>query len=159
MGSSIKIKENILSIRDDWDSYCQATQELSELPKLESFPQKGIDRLESLNEKIEELSSQQSEKNIKYQQNAQEIRATAVDDRILAQAKKIQKLEREKDRYPSDLQEVHNLEQQCIADRKDLEGFIRSIRREWTEEDLLSFDISSSAKSRVDAFKNDFELY
>jgi len=158
VGRGIKIKENILSIRDDWDSYCQATQELSELPKLESFPQKGIDRLESLNEKIEELSSQQSEKNIIYQQNAQEIRATAVDDRILAQAKKIQKLEREKDRYPSDLQEVHNLEQQCIADRKDLEGFIRSIRREWTEEDLLSFDISSSAKSRVDAFKNDFEL-
>ena len=159
VGKEIKIKENILGVRDDWDSYCQATQELSELPKLESFPQKGIDGFESLNEKIEELSSKQSEKDIEYQQNAQEIRATAIDDRIFAQAKMIQKFEREKDRYPSDLQEVRDLEQQCSAERKDLEDLIRSIRREWTEEDLLSFDISSSAKSKVDAFKNDFELY
>jgi uncharacterized protein YhaN len=158
VGKEIRIKENILGIRDDWDSHCQATQELSELPKLESFPQKGIDRLESLNEKIEGLSSQLSEKNIKYQQNAQEISATIVEDRILAQATKIQKLEREKARYPSDLQEVHDLEQQCTADRKGLEGLIRSIRSGWTEEDLLSFDTSSSAKSRVDAFKNDLEL-
>jgi len=159
VGKEIKIKENILSVRDDWNAYCQATQGLSELPKLESFPQKGIDRLESLNEKIEELSSKQSEKDIEYQQNAQNIRATAIDDRILAQAKAIQKLEREKDRYLSDLQGVRDLKQQCSADHKDLEDLIRSIRREWTEENLLSFDISSSAKSQVDAFKNDFELY
>lgn len=153
----IRTRENILDVRDDWDSYCQATQELSGLPELKSFPEKGIDRLESLNEKIEGLSSQQSEKDVKYQQNAREISATALDNRILTQAEKIQKLEREKDRYLSDLQEVHDLEQQCIADRKGLEDLIRSIRRGWTEDDLLSFDTSSSAKSRVDAFKNDLE--
>ncbi len=109
----IKIKENILGVKDDWDSYCQATEELERLPELESFPEKGVDRLELLNERIEALASQCTDSDIKYQQNAREIGAIVLDERVLSNDKRIQKLDREKDRYLSDRQEIQNLEWQC----------------------------------------------
>jgi uncharacterized protein YhaN len=155
----IKIKENILGVKDDWDSYCQATEELERLPELESFPEKGVDRLESLNERIEALTSQCTDSDIKYQQNAREISAIVLDERVLSNDKRIQKLDREKDRYLSDRQEIQNLEWQSGTDRKDLTDLIQSVQKGWTEEDLLSFDASSSAKNRVDTFENDFKQY
>lgn len=155
----IRIKEKILSVKDDWDSYCQAIEELAQLPEIESFPEKGVDRLESLNEKIETLISQCTDRDIKHLQNAREIGAIVLDEQVLSNDRRIQKLDQEKDRYLSDRQEIQNLEWQCGTDRKDLTDLIQSIQKEWTEEDLLSFDASSSAKNRVDTFENDFKQY
>ena len=155
----IRIKEKILGIKDDWDSYCQAIDERERLPALESFPEKGVDRLELLNEKIEDLTSQYTEREIKFLQNAREIGAIVLDERVLSNERRIQKLDREKDRCLSDRQEIQSLEWQCNYDHKELMDLVGSIQKGWTEEDLLSFDVSSSAKSRVDTFENDLNRY
>lgn len=159
-GKKLKIAEEKLlsdaSIMawEDWIGYNRSSEELSSLLSPESFPEKGIDQLDGINEKITEFEGQRADLiSSTYSSNESVISETVFDERIIAHTDAIREAERSLKKYVSDRDRLKELEGDLLDQKRDLNTTLRTIGKDWTENHLLSFDVSSSAKTKVEGFQ------
>ncbi|EHQ36018.1 AAA family ATPase [Methanoplanus limicola] len=149
-------KEKIKGAWEDWVGLKNARDELSALPKLASFPEKGVDKLERLNEKLSDLQAKFDDENRELYSTEENISKIIVDENVLLNKDEIRILEKGLEKYQSERNSVSDLELENSGLSNVLKSRIKGISNIWTTDDLLAFDISQSAKSNIENFRDEF---
>ncbi|UUX93003.1 ATP-binding protein [Methanoplanus endosymbiosus] len=154
--SRLSGKERIKAAWEDWVGLKNAKDELSALPELASFPEKGVDKLERLNEKISDLQSDLDDENRELNSTEENISKISIDEDVILNKDEIRILEKGLEKYKSDKNSVSDLNSENTGLSDELKSRIKVISNTWTTDDLLTFDTSQSAKSNIEKFRDEF---
>ncbi len=150
--------DTYLKVWDDAVLLRTFERELSELPlKIESFPAKGVDRLDRLEGKIEEKASRCAALDEERDAALRELQDLHEDERLLAQSEPVRELLSGKATYIVDRAAVPALRQQIAAIGKNITTALAGLGRDWTEEKVLSLDRSLFAREAIERRRRTLE--
>jgi uncharacterized protein YhaN len=148
---------SLLLAWDDWRDLQDSKEELNNLPNIESFPERGLFKIERINEKITELEEKISncnhelQKNIAMQQNIQ------LDKKLLTQRDKIRDIGNGIEKYRSEISSLSGLQNTLKTEFENFRDLLHKLGPEWDEKYLDSFDNSIQAKDIVIRKKSELE--
>lgn len=154
--TELKDKEKVLNAWGDWIDFSEAKENLSQLTVFESFPEKGTDKLEQLNEKIKDLNENRDVENIKSDRTKENISEVVINENVISNKDNIRILEKGLEKYISDNESINKLEKDNNDLTNDLNTEIHAINSRWTVDNLTSFDLSQTAKADIDKFRSGF---
>ncbi|MCD4806061.1 MAG: AAA family ATPase [Methanococcoides sp.] len=135
----------LLSVWDDWVELQIHASKLEELPKLESFPENGLNRYESIKERIKDIDESIAELNSSIERNRMQQGNIVVDNLLLAQKDAIFELGKGVGKYRAEIVELQDLKVSLKGEMKRLGVMLQVIGPDWDGEKLNGFDISIPA--------------
>jgi len=159
--NQIRIKSdhttNLITVWDDWRKIREAEERLQKIPKIESFPENGIEMLERNIEKIDELNETISEKNEGLEKIKIHKSVIKIDEKLIGNKDKIIELQKGQDKYTSATKDLPTVKENLKRDKEGLKGSLHEIGPDWDEEKLSKFDISIPTKETVRRKHNTLE--
>ncbi|HYN44435.1 MAG TPA: AAA family ATPase [Candidatus Limnocylindrales bacterium] len=140
---------DLISIWDDWRKIQDSRNSLVDLPKIENFPEKGVDNLERIQEKIEDISNLISSLEKDLEKNNVEQRSIIVDQDLLHQRNEILNLGNGIEKYRSERRLIPEIESKLQRENSDLLELFKELGKEWNEDKLNHFDHSIPVKETV----------
>ncbi|WP_292390783.1 AAA family ATPase [Methanosarcina sp. UBA5] len=141
--------QNLLSVWEDWKVLRESKTALEDLPKLESFPEKGEEKLTKLQERIEEIREAISRLQQELGKNAVKERSLSPDENLLRQKDTVLELESGIEKYRSEEKLLPSLEINLTQEKAGLSELLLELGPAWDEEALERFDRSIPAKESV----------
>ncbi|AKB75206.1 DNA double-strand break repair Rad50 ATPase [Methanosarcina lacustris Z-7289] len=141
--------QNLLSVWEDWRALQESKTALEGLPGLESFPEKGEEKLTRLREKIEEIKETISRLEQELEKNAVKERSLSPDESLLGQKDAVLELESGLGKYRSEVKNLPSLEINLSQEEAGLSELLMELGPKWNEEALDHFDRSIPAKETV----------
>jgi uncharacterized protein YhaN len=154
--SRLREKERIKGAWEDWVGLKTARDELSALPKLASFPEKGVEKLERLNEKLSDLQEKYDDESRELKSTEERISKISIDEDVIINKDEIRILEKGLEKYKSDKKSLSDLNSENSGLSDELNSRIKGISNTWTTDDLLTFDALQSEKSKIENFRDEF---
>ena len=152
--ASHREKERVDTYLKVWDDVAllkTLEQELADLPlKIESFPARGVDRLDRLGEKIEAQVALCATLADERDAALRELQTLHADERILEQSERVRELLSGKATYVADSAAIPGLRQQIDVIGKSIGTALSELGKDWTEEKLLSLDRSLFAREEIE---------
>ena len=152
--SSNREKERVDTYLKVWDDVVLLKtfeRELADLPlKIESFPSKGVDRLDRLGEKIEAEEKLCATLAGEHDAALRELQNLHADERLLEQSEPVRELLSGKATYVADRAAISVLSQHIEAIGKSIGTALAELGRDWTEEKVLSLDRSLFAREEIE---------
>jgi uncharacterized protein YhaN len=150
--------DTYLKVWDDVALLKTFERELADLPlKIESFPAKGVDRLDRLDEKIEAQVALCATLADERDAALRELQMLHVDERLLEQSEPVRELLSGKATYVADRGAVSALRQQIEAIGKSIGTGLSELGRDWTEQKMLSLDRSLFARDEIERRRQTLE--
>ena len=142
-------RENLQSVWEDWRAMVEAEEALQKLPKIQSFPENGITRLDSLLERIEEYEN--SIREIKNQLQTFKIQKSqiSIDEKLVACRENVSHLQRSQEKYASAVMDRVEVEEKIRQERESLVEVLSNIGPDWNETKLAGFDASVPVRERI----------
>nr|WP_321497734.1 AAA family ATPase [uncultured Methanolobus sp.] len=151
--SSLLIKQEhnkaLLSVWDDWIDLQMHSNKLEELPVIDSFPDNGLNRYNSINDKIQSCGEIIEDLKRSIERNGNEQSNIEIDETLLAQKETILELDKGIEKYRAEKEELPNLESSLKLERKKLEAKLDELGPDWNEDKLNKFDRSIPAIDAV----------
>ena len=141
--------QNLLSVWEDWRAMQESKTALEGLPGLESFPEKGEEKLARLREKIEEIREKISGLEQELDKNAVNERSISPDESLLGQKDAVLELESGLGKYRSEVKALPIMEANLRQEEAGLSELLLELGSDWDEEALDRFDRSIPAKEIV----------
>lgn len=141
--------QNLLSVWGDWRALQESKTALGALPGLESFPEKGEEKLERLLEKIEEIRENISRLEQELGKNAVNVRSLSPDESLLGQKDAVLELESGLEKYRSEVKTLPLLEATLKQEEAGLSELLLELGPDWDKEALDHFDRSIPAKETI----------
>jgi len=141
--------QNLLSIWEDWKILCESKTALESLPGLESFPEKGEEKLTRLQERIEEIRETISRLQQDLDKNAVKEKSLFPDENLLKQKDAVLELGSGIEKYRSEEKMLPSLEMNLRQEKAGLSELLLELGPAWNEEALERFDRSIPAKEAV----------
>ncbi|NPE29425.1 AAA family ATPase [Methanococcoides sp. SA1] len=139
----------LLSVWDDWVELQIHASKLEELPKLESFPEDGLNRYDSIKEKIQDIDESIAGLNSSIERNLKQQGNIVVDDVLLAQKDVVFELGKGVEKYRAEMEELPDLKISLKGGQKRLGAMLQELGPDWDEEKLNGFDRSIPAIDAV----------
>lgn len=140
---------NLITVWNDWRKIQESKEHLQKIPKVESFPENGVELLKSHLEKLEELNESISERNEKLEKIKIRKSQIKIDEKLVSNKEKILELQKGQDKYVSAVRDLPTLKEDLKRDKEGLKGSLHEIGPDWDEEKLSNFDISIPTKEIV----------
>lgn len=141
--------QNLLSVREDWETLRESKTALESLPGLESFPEKGEEKLTRLQEKIGEIRESISKLQQELEKNTVKERSISPDESLLAQKDSVLELESGIEKYRAEEKTLPSLETDLRQEKAGLSELLLELGPTWDEKALDRFDRSIPAKENV----------
>lgn len=141
--------QNLLSVWEDWKILCESKTALESLPGLESFPEKGEEKLTRLLERIEEIRETISRLQQDLDKNAVKERSLSPDESLLKQKDAVLELGSGIEKYRSEEKLLPSLEMNLRQEKAGLSELLLELGPAWDEKALERFDRSIPAKEAV----------
>lgn len=139
----------LLSVWDDWVELQIHASKLEELPKLESFPENGLNRYESIKERINDIDESIADLNRSIERNRGQQSNIVADDALLAQKDVIFELGKGIEKYRAEMEELPDLKISLKGEKKRLGAMLQELGPNWDEKKLNGFDRSIPAIDAV----------
>ncbi len=140
-----------LKVWDDVLRLGALERDLADLPLIiESYPMKGVDRLERLLERMEAKIAVLAALEGDREETLRELERTRVDAALLAQAEAARELISGKAAYIDESAAILTLGQRIEAVGKSIATALSELGRDWTEERLRSLDRSLFAREEIE---------
>ena len=137
--------------RDDWILLNDFRDQLQTLPQIESFPQDGVSRMDTLLNEQRTLRNQLQEVRDDEREAEEELSTIRVDETLLAVGSEIRGLERRVDLFEQNRRQLTAVETERKLAEQACDQNLRDLGDEWSEEKLRSFDLSIPAREELDA--------
>jgi len=141
--------ENLIQAWDSWWNLKESKDSLEKIPKIDYFPDKGIDKLERCKEKIEELNEQISTDKNELQNLGIERSNIEVDENILKSEKEIIGLQKGQEKFSTAQNDLPELIDKKENETKELNEHLKEIGPDWDENKLNAFDSSIPTKESI----------
>ncbi len=152
--SSHREKERIDTYLKVWDDVVllkTLEQELADLPlTIETFPTRGVDRLDRLGEKTEAHVALCAALADERDAALRELQGLHADERLLAQSEPVREPLSGKATYVADSADIPALRQQIDVIGKSIGTALSGLGKDWTEERMLSLDRSLFAREEIE---------
>jgi len=148
---------NLITVWNDWRKIQESKEHLQKIPKVESFPENGVELLKSHLEKLEELNESISERNENLEKIKIRKSQIKIDEKLVSNKEKILELQKGQDKYVSAVRDLPTLKEDLKRDKEGLKGSLHEIGPDWDEEKLSNFDISIPTKEIVRKKHNTLE--
>jgi uncharacterized protein YhaN len=156
LGNYLKCYESFISIT-------KANEDLQELPEFQDYPEKGIELLDKLEEKEQELidkiqelhSGTQDEKGI--EELEEEIKKSSFDEKLLEDEDKVKYLSKNLEKYKQTISDRNNDEHRLKDYQQSIKQYIGDINAQWTEQNIIEFTDLNTHKNKIEEFKNEFK--
>ena len=139
----------LISIWDDWVNLQDSYAALNNLPTIHDFPEKGFDKLDRLQEKMDEITSKITLIQKDLEKNTVEQKDIHVDEILLNKRDEIFNLRNGIDKYRSDRESLPLLKRNVDDEQSNLRDLFNELGAGWDEEKLNQFDYSIPAKETV----------
>lgn len=141
--------QNLLSVWEDWKVLRESKTVLESLPGLESFPEKGEEKLTRLQERIGEIREIISRLQQELDKNAVKEKSLSPDENLLKQKDVVLELGSGIEKYRSEEKTLPSLEINLRQERAGLSELLLELGPAWDEEALNRFDRSIPAKESI----------
>ncbi|ABE52180.1 AAA family ATPase [Methanococcoides burtonii] len=140
---------SLLSVWDDWVDLQTHGNKIEELPKLESFPDNGLNRYTGIKGKIQELYENIAGLNSSIERNRKEQSNIAVDESLLLQKDIIFELGKGIEKYRAEKEELPKVKVSLQTEKKRFDSLLQELGPDWDEGKLNGFDRSIPAIDTV----------
>jgi len=141
--------QNLISVWEDWKVFSESKVALESLPELESFPDKGEEKLTRLQERIGEIRETISRLQQELDKNAIKEISLSPDENLLQQKDSVLELRSGIEKYRSEEKMLPSLEMNLRQEKAGLTELLLELGPAWNEESLDRFDRSIPAKESV----------
>ena len=141
--------QSLLSVWEDWRTLQESRATLRELPELESFPEKGDEKISRLREKLEELSKVISGLKQELEKNAIRKEEISIDEKLLGKKNEILELVGGVEKYRSEFKTLPMLEMNFGDGKAEFTERLLELGPSWNEDVLNHFDRSIPAKETI----------
>ncbi len=136
---------------DDWHDLLDAKRRLQELPEIASFPQNGVGRLETLEERAA-AAREEWEKASRKVQIAKDRAAQPIEhESILQKSAAVRGLGRARDAFDRSVRDLPKRGADLAANRSKLEQTLADLGPDWDAQRLSGFDLSIVVREEVAA--------
>jgi uncharacterized protein YhaN len=141
--------QNLLSVWEDWEILRESKTALEDLPELESFPEKGEEKLTRIQERIVEIKENISKLQQELEKNAVKEKSISPDESLLAQKDPVLELESGIEKYRAEEKILPSLETDLRQEKERLFDLFLELGPTWDEKALDRFDRSIPARENV----------
>jgi len=141
--------QNLIKVWDDYITLQDSLRTLEEIPQVEKFPEKGMDKLEGYLKKIEELQESISDKKENIQKIEAEESEIFIDERIINNKERIDELKINQGKYESAVSDLPGLTENLKKAKESLQELLREIGPDWDEDKLTQIDTSIPEKEFI----------
>lgn len=149
--------QNLISVWEDWKVLNESKTTLESLPELESFPEKGEEKLTRLQERIGEIRETISKLQQELDKNAVKEISLSPDENLLQQKDAVLELRSGIEKYRSEEKTLPSLEINLRQEKAGLTELLLELGPAWNEDALDRFDRSIPAKESVIQMRNSVE--
>ena len=140
---------SLITVWNDWRKIQEAKERLQKIPKIDSFPESGIEILERNLGTIYDLNESIAEKSEKAKKIEIQKSLIKIDEKLVDNKDKILGLQKGQDKYSSALKDIPALEEKLKRERDELNESLHEIGVGWNDEKLAKYDISIPTKEIV----------
>ena len=141
--------ENLERAWDHWSELINAEQRLAELPSVQTFPENGVVRLETLEAQAETAHDELSI----AQERVQRISASVDQDiehlSILEQSSEVRALERGRSAFDQSVKDLPERRAELASKRSELKTSLANLGADWDTDRLSEFDLSLVVREEV----------
>ena len=141
--------ENLERAWDHWSELISAEQRLAELPAVQTFPENGVVRLETLEAQAETAHDELSI----AQERVQRISASVDEEikhlAILEQSSEVRALERARGAFDQSVKDLPERRAELASKRSELKTSLANLGADWDTDRLDAFDLSLVVREEV----------
>ena len=141
--------ENLITAWDPWNELISAEQRLAELPAVETFPENGVIRLETLETQAEAARDELSA----AEERVKGIRASVEEEiehlAILERSSEVRALERARGAFDQSVKDLPERRAELSSKRSELQTSLANLGSDWDAERLDRFDLSLVVRAEV----------
>lgn len=141
--------QSLLSVWEDWDTLRESKTALEVLPELESFPEKGEEKITRIQERIGEIKENISKLQQELEKNAVKEKSISPDEFLLTQKDVVLELESGIEKYRAEEKTLPSLETDLRKEKERLSDLLLELGPTWDEKALDRFDRSIPARENV----------
>jgi len=149
--------QNLLSVWEDWKVLRESKTVLEGLHGLESFPEKGEEKLTRLQERIGEIREIISRLQQELDKNAVKEKSLSPDENLMKQKDVVLELGSGIEKYRSEEKTLPSLEINLRQEKAGLSELLLELGPAWDEEALNRFDRSIPAKESIIQMRRSIE--
>jgi uncharacterized protein YhaN len=142
---------------EDVIQFMEAQNKLETLEDVSQFSENGLKTFESLKQEKENLALRIDEEQSSLQSLKNDQDALSVNEKLLLHEESIHRLQQSTQSVLSALQDSDRVQFELEDMDMHIAEEIKSIDRDWDEEDVMAFELTESEKSQIDGFYDDFE--
>ena len=136
---------------DDWNDLRNAERRLQELPEIVEFPENGVGRLETLDERAAEAREELESASQKVQSARERVEIPIEDAAILQESAAVSRLQRARNSFDQSVRDLPQRKAELEGMRSRLGKTLAELGRDWTIERLAEFDSSIEVREEVSA--------
>lgn len=149
--------QNLINAWEDWSELIETKRVLGSFPVIAAFPEDAAGKYDRLNAKLENLHERLEEKSGELKRLKTELEALSVNQKILKEAKEIERLHSGNDHYLSALRDLPEREQELKDKLILVNQEIKDLGDGWNEDRISAFDTSIPVHEEVRKFKDGIE--
>ena len=138
---------------DDWNDYMEADRELDVLPEIDEFPADGINRLDTLEERIGNAKQERRAAETEVADLQTIADAPLKHERIVDHAAAIRTLEQGRTSFHKAVHDLPARRAELEAHQGNIAATLRNLGKDWDEARLESFDASIAVRDEISRFQ------
>ncbi len=139
----------LLEGRDDWESWADCDLQLRELPNYRQLPENPIERLENLEERLQQARDDCEEVTVQLHQISEMAVADIPGENLLDDADRIEAIRRARSSFDSSVSDLPERQEELREMEDALAERLRSLGDAWQEENLDNVDTSLLVREEV----------
>ncbi|MBO8128137.1 MAG: AAA family ATPase [Peptococcaceae bacterium] len=146
--------QGLLEARRIWIDLQDVRSQLEEIPEVAEFPEFGIERLDSLNERQRELNDEYRKKADELKVLTEKLNKLVIDEKILNHRLEIEQLEEERRLFVGRRDSLAKLAAETKRAAAAYEEEKARLGPGWTDEKVAAVDLSVAVAQQVQDFKS-----
>lgn len=138
---------------EDWNGLNQAEEQLAELPAIDDFPVDGVNRLETLEERIGTAQAEYDSASEAVEGAKAEAEAAVEHEGILNHSTDIRKLEQGRKSSGDSVRDLPKRSAELEDHERSLASTLKDLGTDWDEERLENFDLSMAVREDISQFE------
>ncbi len=149
----VKWLETILQLWESWEELRQIRGALQTLPRVETFPEGGLERLEQIERAVGGLDGRIQATETAIREADERRRDLKLDERLLASQTEILALTDLHPHYRSVLDSLPDLRARRVERRKVLDQALARLGPDWNDARLVRFEASIAIREQIRAYR------
>ncbi|PKL60182.1 MAG: hypothetical protein CVV33_03980 [Methanomicrobiales archaeon HGW-Methanomicrobiales-4] len=145
--------DSLIKAYEHYSRYESDQSELEATPTVESFPEGGLEALESLCAELARFSDEINDVETEVADKQEELKRYPVDELIIDNSSNIVALRDELARYSGAVTDLPGTEAELGAENENIAEDLAGLGSDWSEEKLLSFDLSIVPRDELETHR------